>query len=74
MSRQYAWEAAQIRCPFYLASTGQKGLLCEGHGEGMKTETRFKTGSQKEFYLACYCSSNFEDCPVYQNAMAKYNT
>lgn len=71
MPRENPWEAAAVRCPFYLTS-GRKSILCEGQAEGIQTESHFGRTEQKAGWLRAHCSSGYEDCPVFRNAYRKY--
>ncbi len=72
MSRKYPWEAALIGCPFYLVSD-KKSILCEGYASGVNVESHFKRAEQKESFVQEYCFAGYKDCPVYCNAMKKYD-
>lgn len=71
MSRPEPWDAAEVKCPFYLTSW-KKGVVCEGFIEGTRAETLFRTSRMKKEYMHARCDDNFKECPVFQNAEKKY--
>jgi hypothetical protein len=69
------YKDTRVQCPFYKwAKTKHRLLCCEGPIEDSSVTVFFKRMELLEDYLHGRCEDDFKSCPVYQIAIAKYET
>jgi len=65
--KKLGWEAADVRCPFYVSDDrDERSICCEGYEKGVDTISRFRNLMLRERHMGNYCVGKFEKCPVYR--------
>lgn len=61
-----------VRCPFYLTDNGKDSIGCEGLLAGANIRNYFRRNSDFLNQMNVFCCGNYEDCPLHQALMLKY--
>lgn len=65
--KRECWTASEVRCPFYMSDDRKEiSIRCEGYGEKMEVNSRFRTLAQKNMHMGKFCVGRYERCPMYR--------
>ncbi len=67
--RKVEWKSADVKCPFYLESSGNE-LQCEGFTEGMTTMLCFRQKEERDSFMGKTCCGPYENCPMFREVTA----